>query len=113
MWAIKWRPKIGISTASFPMSRMAKMRFDYLWFDAGPASHNGVYGVTAIRVRLASAVQGAAVLVEAQDGTKTLLELSRPEITSFRPLRDLKTEGGPRRSIAAAFINPAIAPLAP
>jgi hypothetical protein len=44
-------------------------------FGSTPDQHHthGVYGVTAIRVRLASAVHGAAVLVEAQDGTKTLL----------------------------------------
>jgi hypothetical protein len=34
MWAIKWGPKIGLSTAAFPMSRMAKMRLDYLWFES-------------------------------------------------------------------------------
>jgi hypothetical protein len=62
---------------------------DAVWiiFGSTPDQHltHGVYGVTAIRVRLASAVHGAAVLVEAQDGTKTLLELSRPEDYELPP----------------------------
>jgi hypothetical protein len=62
---------------------------DAIWiiFGSTPYQHHthGVYGVTAIRVRLASAVRGAAVLVEAQDGTKTLLELSHPEDYELPP----------------------------
>ena len=67
----------------------AKDGEDAVWimFGSTPDQHlaHGVYGVTAIRVRLASAVHGAAVLVEAQDGTKTLLELSRPEDYELPP----------------------------
>ena len=62
---------------------------DAVWiiFGSTPDQHltHGVYGVTAIRVRLASPLRGAAVLVEARDGTKTLLELSRPEDYELPP----------------------------
>jgi hypothetical protein len=62
---------------------------DAVWiiFGSTPDQHltHGVYGVTAIRVRLASTLHGAAVLVEAHDGTKTLLELSRPEDYELPP----------------------------
>ena len=62
---------------------------DAVWiiFGSSPDQHltHGVHGVIAIRVRLASALHGAAVLVEAQDGTKTLLELSRPEDYELPP----------------------------
>ena len=64
---------------------------DAVWiiFGSTPDQHltHGVHGVIAIRVRLASALHGAAVLVEAQDGTKTLLELSRPEDYELPPAR--------------------------
>ena len=66
---------------------------DAVWiiFGSTPDQHltHGVYGVTAIRVRLASAVHGAAVLVEAEDGTKTLLELSRQEDYELPPATDI------------------------
>jgi hypothetical protein len=39
---------------------------------------HGVQKVKTLRVRPATGKYGAAVLVEARDGTKTLLELSRP-----------------------------------
>jgi hypothetical protein len=62
---------------------------DAVWITFGSTSDqhltHGVYGVTAIRVRLASAVHGAAVLVEARGGTKTLLELSHPEDYELPP----------------------------
>jgi hypothetical protein len=40
---------------------------------------HGVHGATAIRVREATVDSGAAIEVEAGDGTTTLLTLSRPE----------------------------------
>ena len=40
---------------------------------------HGVHGATAIRVRPATGDSGAAIEVEARDGTTTLLILSRPE----------------------------------
>jgi hypothetical protein len=61
----------------------------WITFGSTPNQHltHGVHAVTAIRVRLTSALQGAAVLLEAQDGTKTLLELSRPEDYELPPAR--------------------------
>jgi hypothetical protein len=62
---------------------------DAVWitFGSTPEQHltHGVHGVTAIRVRLSSPLRGAAVLVEARDGTKTLLELSLPEDYELPP----------------------------
>lgn len=46
---------------------------------------HGVHGVTAIRVRPATVDSGAAVEVEARDGTTTLLVLSRPEEYALPP----------------------------
>lgn len=64
---------------------------DTVWimFGSTPDQHltHSVSGVTAIRVRLASAGHGAAVLVEAYDGTKTLLELSPPEDYALPPAK--------------------------
>ena len=46
---------------------------------------HGVHAVTAIRVRPATVDSGAAVEVEARDGTRTLLILSRPEEYALPP----------------------------
>jgi Family of unknown function (DUF5335) len=87
-------PDVGyqVETANRPFDGIvpnAKDGEDAVWiiFGSTPDQHltHGVHGVTAIRVRLASAVHGAAVLVEAQDGTKTLLEFSRPEDYELPP----------------------------
>ena len=40
---------------------------------------HGIHGATAIRVRPATVDAGAAIEVDARDGTTTLLILSRPE----------------------------------
>jgi len=40
---------------------------------------HGVHGVMAIRVRAATVNSGAAIEIDARDGTPTLLILSRPE----------------------------------
>ena len=40
---------------------------------------HGVHGVMAIRVRAATVNSGAAIEIEARDGTTTLLILTRPE----------------------------------
>jgi hypothetical protein len=63
---------------------------DAVWitFGSTPDQHltHGVHGVTVIRIRPAVGLQGAAVLIEARDGTKTLLELSRPEDYELPPV---------------------------
>ena len=56
---------------------------------------HGVHGATAIRVRLATVDSGAAVEIEAGDGTITLLILSRPE--ESRP--PCRSPGGSRPSL--------------
>lgn len=62
---------------------------DVVWIHFGSTKDDhlthGVQKVTAIRVRPAAGQRGAAVLIEAQDGTKTLLELSRPEDYALPP----------------------------
>jgi hypothetical protein len=56
---------------------------DSVWITlgSGPEDHltHGIQKVTAIRVRPPVGQSGAALEVVAQDGTTTLLELSRPE----------------------------------
>ena len=60
-----------------------------VWISFGdtPEDHltHGVHGATAIRVRPPVGDEGAAVEVEAEDGTKTLLELTKPEAYSLPP----------------------------
>ena len=62
---------------------------DALWITFGdtPEDHltHGIQNVTALRVRPPVGRWGAAVLVEARDGTKTLLQLSRPEDFALPP----------------------------
>ena len=81
-------PDVGyqIETENLPFDGIfsdTKDREDAVWITFGSSldQHltHGVHGVTAIQVRLPSVMRGAAVLVEGRDGTKTLLELSRPE----------------------------------
>ena len=56
---------------------------DAIWIAFGDSIDDhfthGIQNVKALRVRPATGKFGPAVLVEARDGTKTLLELSRPE----------------------------------
>jgi hypothetical protein len=56
---------------------------DAVWITlgSGPKDHltHGIHKVTAIRVRPPVGESGAALELVAQDGTTTLLELSRPE----------------------------------
>jgi hypothetical protein len=56
---------------------------DAVWISLGSGSEgnltHGIQKVTAIRVRPPVGESGAALQVVAQDGTTTLLELSRPE----------------------------------
>jgi hypothetical protein len=67
----------------------AKDNEDAVWiyFGSTPDDHlaHSIQNVTAIRVRPPTGRMGAAVLIEAQDGTKTLLELSRPEDYALPP----------------------------
>ena len=54
-----------------------------------PADHHthGIHNVTAIRVLPPTTSAGAVVEVEAQNGTKTLLELTRPEDYALPPAK--------------------------
>ena len=62
-----------------------------LWITLGstPADHHahGIHNVTAIRVLPPTPSAGAVVEVEAQNGTKTLLELTRPEDYALPPAK--------------------------
>ena len=87
-------PGVGyqVKTQNLPFDGIASDAKDgenavWITFGSTRGQHltHGVHAVTAIRVRLASALQGAAVLLEAKDGTKTLLELSRPEDYELPP----------------------------
>jgi hypothetical protein len=59
----------------------------WIYFGSTPDDHlaHSIQNATAIRVRPPAGRTGAAVLIEAQDGTKTLLELSRPEDYALPP----------------------------
>ena len=59
----------------------------WVYFGSTPDDHlaHGIQNVTAIRVRPPEGLFGAAVLIEAQDGTKTLLELTHPEDYALPP----------------------------
>ncbi len=48
---------------------------------------HGVHDVAAIWVRPPAGLKGNAVLIEAIDGVKTLLELSRPEDYALPPAK--------------------------
>jgi hypothetical protein len=62
-----------------------------LWITLGstPGDHHahGIQNVTAIRVLPPTKTAGAVVEVETQDGTKTLLELTRPEDYALPPAK--------------------------
>jgi hypothetical protein len=62
-----------------------------LWITLGstPADHlaHGIHNVTAIRVLPPTTSAGAVMEVEAQNGTKTLLELTRPEDYALPPAK--------------------------
>jgi hypothetical protein len=62
---------------------------DVVWivFGATPESNlsHGIHDATAIYVRAATETHGAAVEVDSKDGTKTILELSRPEDFALPP----------------------------
>jgi hypothetical protein len=62
-----------------------------LWITLGssPSDHHthGIQNVTTIRVLPPTKSAGAVVEVEAQDGTKTLLELTRPEDYALPPAK--------------------------
>ena len=62
-----------------------------LWITLGstPADHqaHGIQNVTAIRVLPPTKSAGAVVEVEAQNGSKTLLELTRPEDYALPPAK--------------------------
>jgi hypothetical protein len=59
----------------------------WITFGSTPADHltHGVQSVTAIRLRPPAGEAGAALEVEAKDGTRTVLELSRPEAFALPP----------------------------
>ena len=96
-------PDVGyqVETEDLPFDGIAadtKAGEDTVWITFGTTldQHltHGVHGVTAIQVRLPSASRGAAVLVESRDGTKTLLELSRPEDYALPPPTDATRNAG-------------------
>ena len=62
---------------------------DAIWIAFGDSIEDhfthGIQNVKTLRARPATAKYGAAVLVETLDGTKTLLELSRPEDFALPP----------------------------
>ena len=70
------RPFEGISADAKDGERTVWIAFSST---PGDLFAHGVHGATAIRVRPATGDSGATVEVEAQDGTTTLLVLSRPE----------------------------------
>ena len=59
----------------------------WIYFGSTPDDHlaHSIQNVTAIRVRLPAGLFGAAVLIEAADGSKTLLELSLPQEYALPP----------------------------
>ena len=59
----------------------------WITFASAPKDHftHGVNGVTVIRVLPATGRTGAVLEVEAQDGTRTVLELTRPEDYALPP----------------------------
>src|SRR5262249_1309611 len=59
----------------------------WITFGSTTADHltHGIQNVTAIRVRPPLGQSGAALEVVAQDGTRTVLELSRPEAYALPP----------------------------
>jgi hypothetical protein len=87
-------PDVGyqVETENRPFDGIAadtKDGEDAVWitFGSSPDQHltHGVRGVTLIRTRPPVGLHGAAVLIEARDGTKTLLELTRPEDYELPP----------------------------
>jgi hypothetical protein len=64
----------------------------WITFGGDPENHvtHGIQNVSAIWVRLPTATSGAAMEIEAHDGTKTLLELSRPEDYALPPPEDAR-----------------------
>ena len=64
---------------------------DTIWITFGSESDDhlthGVHNVAAIWVRPPAGLKGNAVLIEAIDGGKTLLELSRPEDYALPPAK--------------------------
>jgi hypothetical protein len=63
---------------------------DAVWITLAPTPAgnftHGIQKVTAIRVRPPAGRAGAAVEIDAEDGTTTLLELSRPEDFELPPV---------------------------
>ena len=70
----------------------------WITFGATPEDYvnHSVHNVTAIWVRLPSDQEGAALEVVAKNGTKTVLQLSRPEAYAL-PGATRETATGPRR----------------
>ncbi len=65
----------------------------WITFGSMPEDHlsHGIQNVTAIWVRLPSGEAGAALEVAAKDGTKTLLELRRPEAYALPATGEMAT----------------------
>jgi Family of unknown function (DUF5335) len=89
-------PDVGyqVETENRPFDGIASDTKDgehavWIVFGSSPDQHltHGVHGATTIRVRPPSGLLGAAVLIEARDGTKTLLELTRPEDYELPPAK--------------------------
>ena len=81
-----------VETENRPFEGIAadiKDRENTVWITLGstPSDHHahGVQKVTAIRVLPPVMSAGATLEIEAQDGTKTLLELTRPEDYALPP----------------------------
>jgi hypothetical protein len=82
----------GVETENRPfdgLSADVKDGEDAIWitFGSTPDDHftHGIQDVTTVWVRPPVGLSGAAVLIEARDGTKTLLELSLPEEYALPP----------------------------
>jgi len=62
----------------------------WIAFGSTPDDHftHEAHGVTAIRLRPATAAAGAAIQIETQDGVTTLLTLSRPADYALPPAAD-------------------------
>src|SRR3977135_3908456 len=82
----------GVETENRPFDGVradVKDGEDAIWipFGSTPDDHftHGIQDVTTVWVRPPVGLSGAAVLIEARDGTKTLLELSLPEEYALPP----------------------------
>ena len=76
------RPFDGVSADTKDRERI-------VWFAFGAPDHltHGVQSVTAVRVLAPTGQRGAVLEVEAKDGSRTVLTLTRPEEFELPPVR--------------------------